>query len=199
LRRRAARWTQFLSALIGLLVGLGIFVWLIADGVPSTPSAEVEVTTTVSTSEKSGCPVTCKEPQTTESAVRAKTESPTDAGGESSLDKAFDNEAGVTMLRLIAALLSAYLTAVVVRRLVLALIGPLDMGGGSTTANLKPGPGSSSGNGAETKPDVPFPEKEGDLQRSEADPAPAKQAASRHYKNIRGETHQPEAEDTLDA
>jgi hypothetical protein len=171
-----------------------MFVWMVDGGVPAGSSAEVGVTTTITKSEKSGCPVTCKKPQTTESKVVTTTQPPLNNAGEGALDRAFDNDAGVTLLRLIAALLTAYLTAVIVRRLLLGLIDPHGEDGGGARAAVDRTPPENSSGGEETKP------QSEDLVAEHAEKlAEVERRHSRHT-SIQGVSQEPAAaEDTLDA
>jgi hypothetical protein len=138
-----------IAALAGIAVGLAAIVGLlIVEGVPSSPAIETSTTTTLSHTRKSGCPITCKKPQTTDTEVTVTSRSPSESGGRSVLEQALDNDFGVIALRIVFALLAALVTTAVVRRILLDLLvhgdGP---GGAAPPARPKGKPKGSGGKG----------------------------------------------------
>lgn len=113
---------NLIAAVLGIAVAVGAGLGLILEGVPHSPAVEIHAATTLAHARKSGCPASCKQPETTESEVTVKSSSPSETGGGSALERAFNNDVGVTILRIVFALLSGFATAFVVQRLALALI-----------------------------------------------------------------------------
>jgi hypothetical protein len=179
-----------IAAGVAILAGLVSGVFLLIEDVP--PSAGVGLAISKkSNSVESGCQKACEEPQTTETETTVTSETPEGAGGESVIERALDNQAGVTLIRLLAALLIAFATAAVVRRVLLDLLGGLGDDPTETPAKSSP-PGTTDGPGTET-PETPEDddiEAQSQEQRRQAEgaeatdeslPAAAPASRSRHF------------------
>ena len=118
---------------------------LMLEGVPSDGGIELSVSTESHSVTTNNCAKGCTEPETTDSKTTVTTSSPSEEGGQSALEKAFDNDAGVTLMRILFALVAAFATGVVVYRIVVGLIDGSGPGHGQSgpPAKIKPPPSDS--------------------------------------------------------
>jgi hypothetical protein len=173
------------------LTALVCAVLLLIQGIPDDVSVETTVTTTSNSSKSSGgCSSQCKNPKVTISDVSVKsyTEGNSRAGGI--VEKALDNNVGITVVRLLLALISGLIAAFSVLRLLTILhrgddpddgvaVGQPDnlTGGNGETGQRAEKPGIVSwGDSAEEKTE---PTEEADSGQANPDPA---RSRSRHFK-----------------
>lgn len=116
-KNRYDRALRIFSALVGIAVGLASFVLLVTQGGPTGdprhPGKRVKLTHT----NRSGCPERCSKPQRVETEVTLSSTPATSADDPSVIERALDNDGGVLVIRLIAALLAALATATTLDRL----------------------------------------------------------------------------------
>jgi hypothetical protein len=118
--RHPYRWANRIAAVLAVLVGLASGLTLILEGLP--PDGGVELRTATKTHSTTSNCVGCEEPEITDTEMTVKTISPREAGGQSVLERALNNDVGVTLIRILFSLPMALATAVVVRRIVIGLI-----------------------------------------------------------------------------
>jgi hypothetical protein len=145
-------WMQRVAAATGLLIGIACALALLLQGIPENVSVETTLTTTSTSSKSSGgCPRQCKKPRTTVAHVTVESHTQGDPGAGSALEKVLDNDAGITVLRLLLALVMGMITAFATLRLLTALrrgSGPDD---GVTVE--RPDDASHGGGGARRHPE----------------------------------------------
>jgi hypothetical protein len=110
------RWIRLIESALPTLVGVAIAVTLTLEAIPTGPGTPGSIVTETHSS-KSECPKRCDHPQTTDTKVKVTTTPPQDTGSESPLEKAIDNSAGVTLIRLAIAFLGALLVSLSTRRI----------------------------------------------------------------------------------
>jgi hypothetical protein len=106
-----------IAAGIGLFVAVVCLFLLMLEGTPEDPSIAASVVTKRVHATRSGCSKTCEKPQTTEGEVSVAGKTTDSPGSGGALDRALDNDVGVTVIRLLLALLTGVATAVATARL----------------------------------------------------------------------------------
>lgn len=106
------RWA---TLVVGVIVGLGAAVTLLLEDLPPGTSVQIASKTRSGETTSSGCPLRCKKPEVSTNEVSIKSTKPVGPGTGGLLEKAFDNDAGIVVLRLLLALLigatAGFLTA----------------------------------------------------------------------------------------
>jgi len=140
------------AAAAGLLAGIACALTLLLQGIPDDVSVETTVTSTSSSSQRSGgCQKQCDRPETTVADVTVKSRTHGDPGAEGVLEKALGNDAGVTVIRLLLALITGMITAAAVLRLLATLHHEDDPDDG--VAAESPEDSSHGGGGASQSPE----------------------------------------------
>jgi hypothetical protein len=101
-----------LARIVAVLAFLASFALLMFEGIPAGEGAMPGRSVTITHTTRSGCPTRCKEPEKDATKVTTVGVPPLPADTPSVLERAFDSDAGAVILRFLAALLTALLTAV---------------------------------------------------------------------------------------
>jgi hypothetical protein len=110
------------AAAVGCLTALACAVLLLIQGIPDDVSVETTVTTTSNSSMSSGgCSSQCKNPKVTVSDVSVKSYTQGDSGAGGIVEKALDNNVGITVVRLLLALILGLIAAFSVLQLLTIL------------------------------------------------------------------------------
>lgn len=135
---------HFLASLLGLAVGAASFVFLVIQGIPGEEAAIPGKRSKIVHTTRSGCPTRCTEPERVETEVSLESSPAAQADEPSLIEKAIDNDIGVQMIRLLAALLIASATAATLERL---LRRPDDAAPPEPDKSVKPAPKDDSDSG----------------------------------------------------
>lgn len=143
-------WANRIAAVAAIVAGVAAAWFLVSEPIP--PKSGVELRVAVhKQSTRSACAQDCDHPEKTGTDATVTTESPEDASGGSALERALDNEAGVVLLRLLAAALLAATLGALTRQVVLGVLGGHgDDPTGSSARRRRPIGKGSGGEGAQS-------------------------------------------------
>jgi hypothetical protein len=138
------------AAGIGLAVAMLCMLFLVLEGTPEDPSVSATLATKSVHATRTGCTQTCEKPQTTEGEVSVKSNTTGTPGSGGALDRALDNDVGVTVIRLLLAIALGAASGLATARFLTAWLP----GGGAGIAAKSQGPPKQPDEGREQRPKV---------------------------------------------